>query len=83
MAFFGYSVLTLGIYFFAAFSLGPRLRGQNFTTLPEILDCSYGKHAAAPEGYFFPFGGTPVWLMLAYASLNLCVLVDPCFSACH
>ena len=169
VAFFGYSLLTLGIYLFAAVSLSKRLRSENFTSLPEILERTYGRstasfgavgsllyalpttslfalgrlcevvfgidahygalllggvalgytlmgglmavaitdtvqfvlmcitvaigvpllmqeiggfdtvQAVAPEGYFEPFGGMPVWLMLAYASLSISILVDPGF----
>jgi len=35
--------------------------------------------AVAPEGYFAPFGTMPIWLMLAYASLSISILVDPGF----
>ena len=38
VAFFGYSQLSLGIYVFAAFALSKRLRRENFTSLPEILE---------------------------------------------
>jgi SSS family solute:Na+ symporter len=31
----------------------------------------------APEGYFAPFGGIPIWLMIAYAATGLSILVDP------
>jgi SSS family solute:Na+ symporter len=169
VAFFGYSVLTLFIYFFAAIALSKRLRSENFTSLPEILERSYGRstasigavgsllyalpttslfalgrlceivfgiraeygalllggvalaytllgglmavavtdtiqfvlmcitvaigvpllmqelggfdagQAVAPEGYFKPFGAMPIWLMLAYASLSISILVDPGF----
>jgi SSS family solute:Na+ symporter len=167
VAYFGYSVLTLGIYFFAAISLSKRLRQENFTSLPEILERNYGRstatfgaigsllyslpttslfalgrvgevvfgiqahygalllggialtytlmgglmavaitdtiqfvlmcvtvaigvtllmqevggfaavEAVAPPGYFAPFGGMPIWLMLSYASLSISILVDP------
>ena len=47
VAFFGYSLLTLVFYFFAAISMSKRLRGENFTSLPEILERNYGKSTAA------------------------------------
>ena len=47
VAFFGYSELSLGIYFVAAFALSKKLRNANFTSLPEILDRFYGQGAAA------------------------------------
>ncbi|MBW2289192.1 MAG: sodium:solute symporter family protein [Deltaproteobacteria bacterium] len=31
----------------------------------------------APEGYFAPFGGIPIWLMIAYAATGISILVDP------
>jgi SSS family solute:Na+ symporter len=31
----------------------------------------------APESYFAPFGGIPIWLMLAYAATGISILVDP------
>ncbi len=33
--------------------------------------------AIAPEGYFAPLGGMPIWLMLAYMATGVSVLVDP------
>jgi SSS family solute:Na+ symporter len=33
--------------------------------------------AVAPEGYFAPLGGIPIWLMLAYAATGISILVDP------
>lgn len=169
VAYFGYALLTLGIYLFAAISLSKRLRKENFTSLPEILERNYGRptavfgaigsllyalpttslfalgrvgevvfgieahygalllggialtytlmgglmavaitdtiqfvlmcitvatgvillmqevggfsavEAVAPAGYFSPLGGMPIWLMLAYASLSISILVDPGF----
>ena len=169
VAFFGYSLLTLVVYLFAAVALAKRLRNENFTSLPEILERNYGRstasigaigsllyslpttslfaigrlcevvfgieahygalllggvalaytlmgglmavaitdtiqfvlmsitvaigvpllmmeiggfdavQAAAPDGYFEPFGSLPIWLMLSYASLSLAILVDPGF----
>ena len=169
VAFFGYSLLTLCFYLFAAISMSKRLRGKNFTSLPEILERNFGKstgafgaigsllyslpttslfalgrvcevvlgidarygalmlggvalaytllgglmavaitdtvqfvlmcitvaigvpllmqeiggfaavEAVAPDGYFAPFGSMPIWLMLAYASLSISILVDPGF----
>jgi len=167
VAFFGYSELSLAIYFFAAFALSTRLRRARFTSLPEILERNYGLPssvmgavasilysipalslfaigrlcevmfgidaplgalmfggialvytlwgglwavaitdtiqfilmcvtlaiaipilmselggfdavaAIAPEGYFAPFGGIPIWLMIAYAATGISILVDP------
>ena len=31
----------------------------------------------APENYFAPFGGIPIWLMIAYAATGISILVDP------
>ncbi len=31
----------------------------------------------APAGYFAPFGGIPIWLMIAYAATGISILVDP------
>jgi SSS family solute:Na+ symporter len=31
----------------------------------------------APESYFAPFGGIPIWLMIAYAATGISILVDP------
>jgi len=31
----------------------------------------------APEGYFAPLGGIPIWLMIAYAATGISILVDP------
>jgi SSS family solute:Na+ symporter len=167
VAFFGYSEMSLAIYFFAAYALSTRLREARFTSLPEILDRHYGLPSSivgalasilysipalslfaigrlcevmfgidapvgalllggialvytlwgglwavaitdtiqfvlmcitlsiaipilmsnlggfeaialvAPEGYFAPFGGIPIWLMIAYAATGLSILVDP------
>ena len=169
VAFFGYSLLLIGVYLFAALSLSTRLRTKKFTSLPEILEDTYGKNTAlvgavssllyslpttslfalgrvceivfgidprygalllggvglaytllgglmavaitdtlqfvlmcitlavgvpllmqelggfanvqavAPEGYFALFGTMPIWLMIAYASLSISVLIDPGF----
>jgi len=35
--------------------------------------------AAAPGGYFAPLGDIPIWLMIAYTSAGLSILVDPGF----
>jgi SSS family solute:Na+ symporter len=35
--------------------------------------------AIAPEGYFSPIGGMPIWLLIAYVATLLSVLVDPGF----
>jgi SSS family solute:Na+ symporter len=35
--------------------------------------------AAAPVGYFAPLGDIPIWLMIAYTSAGLSILVDPGF----
>ena len=35
--------------------------------------------AVAPEGYFAPFGSIPIWLVIAYATTGLSILVDPGF----
>ena len=35
--------------------------------------------AVAPEGYFAPLGDIPIWLMIAYTSAGLSILVDPGF----
>ncbi len=34
---------------------------------------------SAPEGYFSILGGTPIWLMIAYAAMGLSILVDPAY----
>ena len=44
VAFFGYSVLSLGVYIAAAY-MSKRLRGENFKSLPEILERHYGRGA--------------------------------------
>lgn len=31
----------------------------------------------APEGYFAPLGGMPIWLMIAYTATGVSILVDP------
>ena len=45
VAYFGYTLLSLGIYVFAAFALSGRLRRENFISLPEILERHYGRDA--------------------------------------
>ncbi|MCP3964041.1 MAG: hypothetical protein GY719_39920, partial [bacterium] len=35
--------------------------------------------AFAPEGYFSPLGGMPIWLLIAYGATGISVLVDPGF----
>ncbi len=35
--------------------------------------------AIAPEAYFHPLGGMPIWLLIAYVATLLSVLVDPGF----
>jgi SSS family solute:Na+ symporter len=35
--------------------------------------------ASAPDGYFAPLGGMPIWLMIAYTAAGLSILVDPGF----
>ena len=35
--------------------------------------------ASAPDGYFAPLGGIPIWLMIAYTAAGLSILVDPGF----
>ncbi|MCP3958716.1 MAG: hypothetical protein GY719_12755, partial [bacterium] len=35
--------------------------------------------AFAPEGYFSPRGGMPIWLLIAYGATGISVLVDPGF----
>jgi len=42
VAFFGYSELSLGFYIFAAYGLSRKLKEARFTSLPEILQRSYG-----------------------------------------
>ena len=169
VAYFGYTLLSLGIYVFAAFALAKRLRREKFISLPEILQRYYGRDAGilgavasfsysipalslfalgriceltlgvdawvgalvlgvvalaytllgglwavaitdtiqfvlmmttvaigvvllmgevggfaavaavAPEGYFAPLGGMPIWLLIAYVASLLSVLVDPGF----
>ena len=169
VAFFGYSELSLGIYFAAAFLLSAKLRKAEFTTLPDILDRFYGQGTAvfgalasifysipalslfalgritevifgidarlgalllgsvallytllgglwavaitdtiqfvlmcvtlavavpllmekvggfeavaefAPDTFFAPFGGIPIFLMIAYAATGISILVDPGF----
>jgi SSS family solute:Na+ symporter len=44
VAFFGYSTLSLGVYVVAAY-MSKRLRGENFKSLPEIMDRYYGRGA--------------------------------------
>jgi SSS family solute:Na+ symporter len=169
VAFFGYTVLSLAIYIFAALGLSQRLREAEFTSLPEILERYYGRGSStigalasifysipaislfalgritevvfgidaqvgalllgsvalvytlwgglwavaitdtiqfvlmcltlaiaipllmgkvggfdavadfAPDTYFEPFGGMPVFLMIAYAATGISILVDPGF----
>jgi len=50
VAFFGYSQLSLAVYFFAAFALSERLRDARFTSLPEILERHYGRVAGLLGG---------------------------------
>jgi len=50
VAFFGYSQLSLAVYFFAAFALSSRLRSAKFTSLPEILERHYGRTAGLLGG---------------------------------
>ena len=45
VAYFGYTLLSLGIYVFAAFALAKRLRNEKFISLPEILERYYGRDA--------------------------------------
>jgi SSS family solute:Na+ symporter len=45
VAFFGYSQLSIAVYFFAAFALSDKLRDAEFTSLPEILERHYGRAA--------------------------------------
>jgi len=42
VAFFGYTVLSLFLYFIAAFALPGKLHREKFTSLPEILERHYG-----------------------------------------
>jgi len=169
VAYFGYTLLSLSIYVFAAFALAKRLRREKFISLPEILKRYYGRDASilgavasfaysipalslfalgrvcevtlgidawvgalvlgavalaytllgglwavaitdtiqfvlmmvtvaigvvllmgdvggfaavetfAPEGYFAPLGGMPIWLLIAYVASLLSLLVDPGF----
>jgi SSS family solute:Na+ symporter len=169
VAYFGYTLLSLSIYVFAAFALAKRLRREKFISLPEILERHYGRSAGvlgavasfsysipalslfalgricqvtlgiepwvgalalglvalaytllgglwavaitdtiqfvlmmvtvaigvvllmgqvggfaavesfAPESYFAPLGGMPIWLLIAYVASLISVLVDPGF----
>ena len=169
VAFFGYSMLSLGFYFFAAIFLVKPLRNANFTSLPEVLERNYGPASgalgalasfaysipalslfgvgrlcevllgvdaqvgalvvgaiallytlwgglwavaitdtvqfvlmcvtlavaipivmhqvggfdavalSAPDGFFNMFGSIPIWLVIAYGSTGLAILVDPGF----
>jgi len=45
VAYFGYTLLSLSIYVFAAFALAKRLRNEKFISLPEILERYYGRDA--------------------------------------
>ena len=45
VAYFGYTLLSLSIYVFAAFALSGRLRREKFISLPEILERHYGRDA--------------------------------------
>jgi SSS family solute:Na+ symporter len=45
VAFFGYSQLSLVVYFFAALFLTKRLRTREFRSLPEIMEREYGRGA--------------------------------------
>jgi len=42
VAFFAYTVLSLGLYFIAALVLPGKLHAEKFTSLPEILERNYG-----------------------------------------
>ena len=169
VAYFGYTLLSMSIYVFAALVLAKRLRREKFISLPQILERYYGRDAGilgavasfaysipgislfalgricevtlgidawigalvlgtvalvytllgglwavaitdtiqfvlmmgtvaigivllmgdvggfaavqafAPEGYFAPLGGMPIWLLIAYVASLLSVLVDPGF----
>ncbi len=46
VAYIGYALMMLGIYLFAAISLSKRPPQANFTSLPEILERSYGRSTA-------------------------------------
>jgi SSS family solute:Na+ symporter len=59
VAFFGYSQLSLAVYFFAAFALSERLRDAKFTSLPEILERNYGKTAGIFGGFASVFYSIP------------------------
>ncbi len=59
VAFFGYSQLSLAVYFFAAFALSHRLRAANFTSLPEILERNYGRTAGVFGGFASLFYSLP------------------------
>ncbi len=169
VAYFGYTLLSMSIYVFAALVLAKRLRREKFISLPQILERYYGRDAGilgavasfaysipgislfalgricevtlgidawvgalvlgtvalvytllgglwavaitdtiqfvlmmgtvaigivllmgdvggfaavqafAPEGYFAPLGGMPIWLLIAYVASLLSLLVDPGF----
>jgi SSS family solute:Na+ symporter len=59
VAFFGYSQLSLAVYFFAAFALSRRLRDARFTSLPEILERHYGPSAGIAGGLASLFYSLP------------------------
>jgi len=59
VAFFGYSQLSLAVYFFAAFALSHRLRDAKFTSLPEILERHYGPTAGIFGGFASLFYSLP------------------------
>ena len=47
VAFFGYSLASLGFYIFVALYMTKKLRSSNVISLPEILEKNYGKSTAA------------------------------------
>jgi len=69
VAFFGYSQLSIAVYFFAAFALSHRLRDAEFTSLPEILERHYGPAAGIVGGLASLFYALPALALFGLGRL--------------
>ncbi len=69
VAFFGYSQLSLGIYFFAAIALSEKLRAAKFRSLPEILERHYGLKAGILGGLVSLFYSLPALALFGLGRL--------------
>jgi SSS family solute:Na+ symporter len=70
VAYFGYSLLYLGLYVVAAFVLSKRLRTANFTSLPEILERHYGSGAAVLGALASIFYSIPALSLFALGRIS-------------